>query len=314
MISQSSENINREIKPETQISIIASVKSNVGVVHVVKPQTDIKMEVKTEKTREEIMAEREAKKAAKLAAKTKGKTNVNTDVLVDKTQSNAKTNETSQEKVSKVNKTDTPAAAESKPKKPVVVEKIIIPEKPKIDSKTTKPSPAVGKSPITKSPSTETELSEKMEKLKISESEKLNQKTSTTKAERRAQQEAQRAAKAKSVTEKQSSQSDMKTKVSKSAVKSSDKPVDTPSKKSLSVSSTKLKAIGHRVKLFNHLYTDQFSFDKYIDTTNIHPSIIKLGLQYANGIVVGSNARCMAFLNAMKIVIIILSSKFECIF
>lgn len=305
MIPQSSGNINREIKPETQISTVASEKSNVGVVHVVKSQPDIKMEVKIEKSREEIMAEREAKKAAKLAAKTKGKTNVNTDAPVDKTQSNVKTNETKQEKVPKEKKTNISApAAESKSIKPVV-EKTQMPALPKTDSKTTKPVPAVGKGPITKSPSTETELSEKMEKLKISESEKLNQKTSTTKAERRAQQEAQRAAKAKSLTEKQTSQSDMKTKVSKSAVKSSDKPVDTPSKKSLSVSSTKLKAIGHRVKLFNHLYTEQFSFDKYIDTTNIHPSIIKLGLQYANGIVVGSNARCMAFLNAMKIVIII---------
>ena len=32
----------------------------------------------------------------------------------------------------------------------------------------------------------------------------------------------------------------------------------------------------------------------------IHPAIIKLGLQYAEGIVTGSNARCIALLCALK--------------
>lgn len=36
---------------------------------------------------------------------------------------------------------------------------------------------------------------------------------------------------------------------------------------------------------------------------NIHPAIIRLGLQYASRVVCGSNARALALMNAMKIVI-----------
>lgn len=58
----------------------------------------------------------------------------------------------------------------------------------------------------------------------------------------------------------------------------------------------------HRVKLFNHLYTDRQLPDNILNSTTIHPSVIKLGAQYANRIVVGSNARCIAFMNTMKMV------------
>ena len=34
-------------------------------------------------------------------------------------------------------------------------------------------------------------------------------------------------------------------------------------------------------------------------STGIHPAIIKLGLQYAEGIITGSNARCAALMNAV---------------
>ena len=37
-----------------------------------------------------------------------------------------------------------------------------------------------------------------------------------------------------------------------------------------------------------------------LSTCSIHPAIIKLGLQYADGIVCGSNARCIALLAAFK--------------
>jgi translation initiation factor eIF-2B subunit delta len=33
---------------------------------------------------------------------------------------------------------------------------------------------------------------------------------------------------------------------------------------------------------------------------NIHPAIIKLGVQYAKGVICGSNARCVALLMALK--------------
>jgi len=36
------------------------------------------------------------------------------------------------------------------------------------------------------------------------------------------------------------------------------------------------------------------------NTSVIHPAIIKLGVQYMDGVISGSNARCISLLNAMK--------------
>jgi translation initiation factor eIF-2B subunit delta len=59
-----------------------------------------------------------------------------------------------------------------------------------------------------------------------------------------------------------------------------------------------------RVEMFSHLQ----QYRKDISVTNglsfgtggIHPAFIKLGLQYAEGVVCGSNARCIALLAAFK--------------
>ncbi|KPP73807.1 hypothetical protein Z043_107086 [Scleropages formosus] len=64
---------------------------------------------------------------------------------------------------------------------------------------------------------------------------------------------------------------------------------------------------GYKVSLFSHLHqysrkaplTQQMS----IPSTVIHPSIVRLGLQYSQGIVAGSNARSIALLHAFKQVI-----------
>jgi translation initiation factor eIF-2B subunit delta len=58
----------------------------------------------------------------------------------------------------------------------------------------------------------------------------------------------------------------------------------------------------HRVKLFDHLYMEKMSFNIPINKIEIHKEVTKLGIQYANNIIVGSNARCIAFLKAMKMV------------
>lgn len=73
-----------------------------------------------------------------------------------------------------------------------------------------------------------------------------------------------------------------------------------------------VKSTLHRVKLFNHLYADRELPDNILNSANIHPSVIKLGAQYANRIVVGSNARCIAFMNTMKMVIYIFFFCMEC--
>ncbi|KAM4633429.1 translation initiation factor eIF2B subunit delta [Polymixia lowei] len=64
---------------------------------------------------------------------------------------------------------------------------------------------------------------------------------------------------------------------------------------------------GYKVSLFSHLHqysrkaplTQQLS----IPSTVIHPAVVRLGLQYSQGIVAGSNARSVALLHAFKQVI-----------
>lgn len=80
----------------------------------------------------------------------------------------------------------------------------------------------------------------------------------------------------------------------------------------------------HKVKLFSHLYNDSvslmtenklkyilniiiylfkqfYNFYSYrINSGKIHPSFIKLGVQMKNCVVAGSNARCLAFLYALR--------------
>lgn len=67
-----------------------------------------------------------------------------------------------------------------------------------------------------------------------------------------------------------------------------------PSKKATSV-----KLPQHKVKLFNHLYADKGP-ENILNSSSIHPAIVKLGAQYANGNIVGSNARCIAFMERIK--------------
>ncbi|OWF51685.1 translation initiation factor eIF-2B subunit delta-like [Mizuhopecten yessoensis] len=63
-----------------------------------------------------------------------------------------------------------------------------------------------------------------------------------------------------------------------------------------------------KVRLFNHLhqYERQSSLTnslKFSTSSSIHPAIVKLGVQYAEGIITGSNARCLAMLAAFKQVV-----------
>ncbi|VVC45190.1 Initiation factor 2B-related,Methylthioribose-1-phosphate isomerase-like, N-terminal domain [Cinara cedri] len=65
-----------------------------------------------------------------------------------------------------------------------------------------------------------------------------------------------------------------------------------------------LGTVIHKVKLFNHLYFDTVSLmaenKLKINSERVHPAFIKFGIQMRTCIVVGSNARCLAFLCALK--------------
>ncbi|CRL08648.1 CLUMA_CG021411, isoform A [Clunio marinus] len=157
------------------------------------------------------------------------------------------------------------------------------------------------KNPIMKTNS-DVELAVKMENLHIAD-DTINLETSltkakpATKAERRAIQEAQRAAKTKLVEDKKAIVSKPKAVVESPKVSTKPTPAVAVTK-SGSITIAKSTAV-HKVKLFKHLYADKCDLNIKVNQ-QLHPAIIKLGLQYANDLIVGSNARCYAFLNAMK--------------
>ncbi|KAM7326251.1 hypothetical protein ACRRTK_014729 [Alexandromys fortis] len=63
------------------------------------------------------------------------------------------------------------------------------------------------------------------------------------------------------------------------------------------------KDYGSKVSLFSHLpqYSRQNSLTQYMSVPSsvIHPAMVLLGLQYSQGLVSGSNARCIALLHAL---------------
>ncbi|XP_068626247.1 translation initiation factor eIF2B subunit delta [Battus philenor] len=110
-------------------------------------------------------------------------------------------------------------------------------------------------------------------------------------AERRAKQEAQRAAK----QAQQKAAEKPVEKVGKVEEKKAEKDKSTEKPKS------KVQSM-HRVNWFQHLYTehDKEALKKIALNSNLHPAIIKLGVQLASQVVTGSNARCIALLDALK--------------
>ncbi|XP_006880650.1 PREDICTED: translation initiation factor eIF-2B subunit delta isoform X2 [Elephantulus edwardii] len=67
------------------------------------------------------------------------------------------------------------------------------------------------------------------------------------------------------------------------------------------------KDYGSKVILFSHLpqYSRQNSLTQYMSIPScvIHPAMVQLGLQYSQGLISGSNARCIALLRALQQVI-----------
>lgn len=76
-----------------------------------------------------------------------------------------------------------------------------------------------------------------------------------------------------------------------------------PSKRASSTSPVKTVRFNDgNVKLFSHLERPATNVNLFVNNPQIHSSIARLGEQYAKRAIVGSNARCMAFLNAVKMV------------
>lgn len=249
--------------------------------------------------RDKVKLEREARRQAKLQSKQK---------LQDKSRNLP--NSPVEEKKSDTKKDSAPKPAS----KPVT--------SPKVDSKvadknshrkeqTHGKAGNVKENDVTSAEKVATDLS----KLKISSDSKQSnsenaekpEKKQLSKAERRAIQEQQRAAKASKGTDKVAPQTSKKeSNDSKAGPKGKSKPENTPSKSNeSSVGRVVVKRPPqqmHRVKLFNHLYAD-ISPVSILNSSTIHPAIVRLGVQYSGGIVKGCNARGLAFMNAIKSVI-----------
>ena len=225
-------------------------------------------QIKQEKTKEEIKAEREAKKQAKQAAR-----------------------------------------AAAKDKSTVIKNEVESPENPS----QTKSQDEVDRS-LTSTSNIEADVGKSKAELK---------------AERRAKQEAQRAAKANAsqqkvqvLDKKVPSTIEANTELGGKASSGkshlshpSHKVPDDRQADRASVEKKRLKKLAsqnipsrtvaqRKVKLFDHLYQyeREYSISKPFPVVNshIHPAVLQLGLQYAEGTIQGSNSRCLAFMQTMK--------------
>lgn len=140
-----------------------------------------------------------------------------------------------------------------------------------------------------------TETTNICEKSSISETSNDGKSKAELRAERRAKQEAQRAAKQQILLEKNKVKNKEQTNNEPTITEIKFKKVVMPIK-------TIQKCNKHEINLFKHLYheREQAIVNVPFVNSNIHPAIIRLGTQYANKIIVGSNARCVALLAAVK--------------
>lgn len=251
-----------------------------------------------QKTREEIKAEREAKKAAKAAAKAKGKNvskvaSSNNNVKNVSPVVNSKISEKNVERnVSKEN--DNKITDADIKNKSSAVNCNISEKNTKTDAMTVKDSQlarGMSKENTTQSNiDTQDCVSEDKSKEKIGEKSKAE-----LRAERRAKQEAQRAAKQQLLAK------------NNNKTKESIKPcIETKFECVVKKDLTKnAKEDLHQLSLFKHLCHERES--SWIDVapvnSNIHPAILRLGIQYESKVIVGSNARCVALLAAVKQVV-----------
>uniref|UniRef100_A0A182NIP3 Translation initiation factor eIF2B subunit delta n=1 Tax=Anopheles dirus TaxID=7168 RepID=A0A182NIP3_9DIPT len=260
-----------------------------------------------ERSREEILAEREAKKAAKLAAKSKSKdkatpaqaTSVPAQKAKDQRPATAKApskNEPGKQAPVELQKSSTDASICEKMKDLHISE-----------------GPATEKAPPAQQALSKAERKAQFEAKNPSlvataaagsDGTKVTAKPTLTKAERRAIQEAQRAAKAEAQQVKKPSTTTEGQKETKKSVHKTNVQEIKPTKAPAAVK--KIAPTGgtartkHIVNLFNHLHQPKFAATEIVNSPTLHPAVTRLGIQYAEGAVVGSKARCLALLKVLN--------------
>ncbi|KAF6198338.1 hypothetical protein GE061_008086 [Apolygus lucorum] len=122
-------------------------------------------------------------------------------------------------------------------------------------------------------------------------------------AERRAKQEAQRAAKEGAKKDVENTKPTTGIQVIKPG---SNNEKSTPAQKAQGkpqISKMAATKSNNQPKLLSHLLTDKKPLPAHV-YQNVHPAIVELGAKYAARVVSGSNARCIALLQALKRVIV----------
>ncbi|XP_056642065.1 translation initiation factor eIF-2B subunit delta [Diorhabda sublineata] len=153
------------------------------------------------------------------------------------------------------------------------------------------------------------EWAKKLKEQNAKENEK-NMSKAELKAKRREQQEAQRQKKSELVATKLSPAKESST-TKPELVQKQEISNKSPQKKFIPKKESRKVNDTHKVQLVQHLYNEKsLKVENKILAVHpeIHPVFIKLGVQYNKQIVLGSNARCLALLVALKYVIADLKS------
>ncbi|XP_033233384.1 translation initiation factor eIF-2B subunit delta isoform X1 [Drosophila pseudoobscura] len=277
-------------------------------------------------TREQVMAEREAKKQAKQAKKQKATTPA-TKIITEVEQTTITTKLTTTITTTARDKPEPPAGT-AEPAAPIAA--VTCPastgtetgDKTRDQIKAEREAKKAAKQAAKAAKSSGTKVEppvQKLANLKVTDktptltaapssaADDDKKKPALSKAERRALQEAQRAAKAQGQGQVKKAQPAVKAPgagtVLKELKRESVSPVksatsSSPSKNSLITAKSECK-----VKLFNHLVCAEKGASLFINDPLVHPSMARLGVQYAQRTVVGSNARCIAFLHALRQVV-----------
>merc|ERR1712013_563543 len=184
------------------------------------------------------------------------------------------------------------AAAKDKGKQPVDEEKSEVQEP--VDGKSKEQLKAEGKAQYEQKVKSEDGGEPKPEKSKAE-----------LKAERRAKQEAQRLAKSQAQqSQEQKQKPESKIRVP-DEIKADDKKTEKKLMKKLTSQNVPARTKAQRqVGLFSHLhqYERELSVTRDLPVVggNLHPAIVQLGIQYAEGKIVGSSGRCISLLLALK--------------
>ena len=257
---------------------VQEVKKNITSQGAVEDNQSKKLE--NTKSPEEIKAEREAKKKAKAASKGAAKSKDIPKEQESSQKENASNQTKSAEEIKAEREAKKKAKADAK-------------EKAKNKDVPSESNEKIVDKAIPKKP-------------EVIPAEESGKSKAELKAERRAKQEAQRAKKAAEAQNNEESKSKPeKLKRVPDDIQADRASVEKKLAKRLASQNILPRTKAQRkVQLFSHLhqYEREFSISSSYPMigSHIHPSIMTLGLQFSEGIVLGSNARCVALMKALK--------------